>query len=368
MDRDYISAPQIVKVEFALEPVMIQLESLALLNQHDQLSGFGNWVAQTYATMTPGERRENQIVFESADFIFYMEYPPLPEHQTIPEYVDWLFQQNLDGAADRVIKGWLSKIDEHPDHWSSDRPVPTFEQLRSERESFIEFMETTCERANDSGQWSETFDLLQQPVVWFERIKNHLGFMWENFLKDEWAQALPMLHESIDAFRRMPFENVTLNEAIRTVTGRDMRGKLGNIEDQVESVCFIPSPHIGPYVAKLLDDKDVKIVYGARLPRGVQTQSSALSRSELLIRMNALSDDVRLRILEMLTVHDEMCAQEIIERLGLSQSTVSRHLSQLSATGFLAERRKEANKCYSLNTDRVVDTVRALTNFLAKQQ
>lgn len=367
MDRDYISAPKVVKVEFALEPVMIQIESLALLNQHNQLSGFGNWVTDTYAAMTPGERRENQIVFESADFLFYLEHPPLPEHQNIPEYVDWLMQQNTDGLVDHMIEGWLSKLADHPDHWPSEQPIPTFEQLRTERESFIRFMETVSDCTNENGQWGETFDLLQQPDVWFDRIKNHLNFMWENFLKDEWAQALPMLHESIDAFRRMSFDNVTLNEAIRIVTGRDMRGKLGNVDDRVETVRFVPSPHIGPYVAKMPDDDNLRMVFGARLPRGIQSGSSALSRSELLIRMNALSDDVRLRILEMLTLHDELCAQEIIERLGLSQSTVSRHLSQLSATGFLLERRKEANKCYSLNTDRVVDTVRALTNFLAKQ-
>ncbi|MBE0690156.1 MAG: winged helix-turn-helix transcriptional regulator, partial [Anaerolineae bacterium] len=339
-----------------------------LLNQHEQLSGLGDWVAQTYAAMTPGERRENQIVFESAGFLFYIDFPPLPEHQTIPEYVDWLVQQDVEDVVDHMIRGWLTKTTEHPDHWQSDKPIPTFEQLRSHRESFIEFMEITSECADDSGQWSETFDLLQQPAVWFERIKKHLHFMWENFLKDEWSQALPMLHESIDAFRRMTFDNMTVIEAIRLVTGRDMRDKLGNIEEGVDTVLFIPSPHIGPYVAKMLDGSTLKTVFGARLPRGVQTQSSALSRSELLIRMNALSDDVRLRILEMLTLHDEMCAQEIIEPLGLSQSTVSRHLSQLSATGFLVERRKEGNKCYSLNTDRVVDTVRALTNFLAKQQ
>lgn len=368
MDRDYISAPQIVAVEFALEPVMIQLESLTLLNQQEELSGLGEWVTRTYAAMTPAERRENLIVFESADYLFLIDMPPHPEHQTIPDYVEWLMRQDTTGVVDHMLAGWLQKVADFPEHWHSDKPLPTFEQLRHDRESFIAFIENACECNNDGDQWGEMFDLLQQPARWFERIRKHLLFMWENFLKQEWAETQPMLVESIDAFRGMKFDNLTLFEAIRAVTGRDMSGKLGDIEDKVESIVFIPSPHIGPYVAKLLDGTTLKTVFGARLPRGVDTQSSALSRSELLIRMNALSDDVRLRILEMLTQREEMCAQEIIERLGLSQSTVSRHLSQLAATGFLAERRKEANKCYSLNTDRVVDTVRALTNFLAKQQ
>ncbi|MBK8030559.1 MAG: helix-turn-helix transcriptional regulator [Chloroflexi bacterium] len=59
---------------------------------------------------------------------------------------------------------------------------------------------------------------------------------------------------------------------------------------------------------------------------------------------------------ELLTRHDELCAQDIIERLGVSQSTVSRHLSQLRATGYIVERRREVSECYSLNTYRVVDS------------
>jgi DNA-binding transcriptional ArsR family regulator len=109
------------------------------------------------------------------------------------------------------------------------------------------------------------------------------------------------------------------------------------------------------------------LLFGARLPRGSQVVSSALTRAELLVRLNALADDARLRILELLTRHDELCAQDIIEHLNLSQSSVSRHLSQLNATGYIRERRKDVAKCYSLNTDRVVDTLRALTTFVSRQ-
>jgi len=92
--------------------------------------------------------------------------------------------------------------------------------------------------------------------------------------------------------------------------------------------------------------------------------SSALSRSELLVRINGLADDTRLRILQLLVQEGELCAQDIITRLGVSQSSMSRHLSQLRATGYLTERRREVSKCYSLNTERIDDTLRALSHFL----
>jgi DNA-binding IclR family transcriptional regulator len=59
----------------------------------------------------------------------------------------------------------------------------------------------------------------------------------------------------------------------------------------------------------------------------------------------------------------ELCAQEIIDLLELSQSTCSRHLRQLTASGYLRERRTESGKCYSLNPDRLVDTARAIESY-----
>jgi DNA-binding MarR family transcriptional regulator len=59
-----------------------------------------------------------------------------------------------------------------------------------------------------------------------------------------------------------------------------------------------------------------------------------------------------------------MRSQEIIEQLGISQSAASRHLNQLSATGYLIERRCSGAKCYSLNQERVQDTMRAVEAFL----
>ena len=52
------------------------------------------------------------------------------------------------------------------------------------------------------------------------------------------------------------------------------------------------------------------------------------------------------------------------QRLDLSQSAASRHLKQLSATGYLIERRCSGAKCYSLNRERVQDTMRAVEAFL----
>jgi DNA-binding transcriptional ArsR family regulator len=53
-----------------------------------------------------------------------------------------------------------------------------------------------------------------------------------------------------------------------------------------------------------------------------------------------------------------------METLDLSQSASSRHLKQLSATGFLSERRCNGAKCYKLNAERLDDTLQAVSVFL----
>jgi predicted transcriptional regulator len=89
-----------------------------------------------------------------------------------------------------------------------------------------------------------------------------------------------------------------------------------------------------------------------------------LSRSELLVRLTALADDVRLRMLQLLKEEGQLCSQDVQQRLGLSQSAGSRQLKQLSATGYVEERWVEGQKCYQLNEERIEDTLQALAHFL----
>jgi DNA-binding transcriptional ArsR family regulator len=365
MDRDYVLAPQMVKVGFALAPVFAQTQSLVLLNETEQLFGLGEWVRETQSALTPAQRRENAIIFEGGFTLIYDDLKRFNRYDNLTQYIDSLVGKDPTMLVRRAAEHWREKLMQPGHDWQ--HPLPDPDALLEDRAVFIEFMQNATECPNSDDIWGETFDLFQQPSRFIERMQTHIHEMWDHYLRAEWEKSLPMLQESLQAFQRLDYSGMTVLEAMRTVTGRDLQSKLKDEEHTVDAVIFTPSPHLGPYISRYQDGDTLRVMYGARLPRGVQSQSSALSRSEVLIRMNALADDTRLRILELLTRTDELCAQDIIESLGLSQSTVSRHLGQLTASGFLVERRREVNKCYSLNTDRVVDTVRALTNFLTRQ-
>lgn len=55
--------------------------------------------------------------------------------------------------------------------------------------------------------------------------------------------------------------------------------------------------------------------------------------------LGALSEPTRLRTLEMLWDGDEHCVCELVERLGVTQSRMSRHLGRLKSAGLLVDRR-----------------------------
>jgi DNA-binding transcriptional ArsR family regulator len=89
-----------------------------------------------------------------------------------------------------------------------------------------------------------------------------------------------------------------------------------------------------------------------------------LSRFEPLVRLSALDDDRRLRILRLLGQKGPLGTPDIIAQLALSQSSASRHLEQLTATGYPTVPRRWGMKRYRLNPDRIEHTFKALTRLL----
>lgn len=64
----------------------------------------------------------------------------------------------------------------------------------------------------------------------------------------------------------------------------------------------------------------------------------------------AISDPTRVRILKMLE-DGELCVCHITERLGLAQSTVSKHLQLLRGAGMVADRKEGLWVYYRLETE-----------------
>src|SRR5258708_182313 len=366
-DREYLIAPKVVTVSFGLEPAYSAVESLSGLTCVNRFYGLAEWIEQTARSLPPDVAHRHQIVFDALGCVFY-DLIPDKKFPSFLAYVDALAALDPYEMRD----GMLEKLREIPFEWSDPGtvipPAPSTEKLLTDLDVFLNWIKVVWPDQYVPETYAEAHALLNDPPTMQDLMVSHMRQMWPEILEPEWKRNLPLLQESVEAFQKLDYSGLTLFEAIRAVTGRDLRSHWGRVMDRIEHVIFVPSAHTGPYVTKFTTGTTLRLVFGARLPKGYQAVgSSALSRSELLIRLNALADDTRLRILELLAREGELCAQDIITLLDLMQSSLSRHLSQLSATGYITERRREVAKCYSLNTERLEDTTRALTQFLRKK-
>ena len=369
-EPDFIVAPTAPPISVALEPAHNVLNSLLLLVRVDELSGLDTWVTRTAAALTPEQRRINQLVLVGVHFAIV----PDRSFGSFPAYVDHLAALDPVILRNRVFNAYAQVTKE--DDECCTPPDPTSEQmsidivpLLEDVDLFLEFLKERFPIEHlDLGIESEAHRYLNDPPAMQALIVSHFRSMWEEFLSPEWDRVVPMLQASVDAFQQISLGDLSKLKAAERVLGRD----IGREEDKylkvalehTERLIFVPSAHLGPYVGKFRSGDTLWVLFGARIPEGAQIHAPDLSRAEILVRLNALADDTRLRIIKLISEGGELRSQEIMVRLELSQSAASRHLKQLSATGYLNERRCEGAKCYTLNHKRIQDTLRALSAFL----
>jgi DNA-binding transcriptional ArsR family regulator len=358
---DIIAPPKTLVVDFSLEPALNALNSLHMLNHVDEFSGLDEWLYRAAAALTPEQRHANLLVFDAFDAGVW---PRGGTWSTFTAWLDNLDVEDVDGLRDR----YLNELSRYAAE-VVDGDVPTPEQLLADRGTYLTLIESFHRRKGkeeeyDQDLYEEVYALLNDPPALRELVVTHLHTMWDEVLAPEWERKLPMLEESVSAFEMLDFTGMTCAEIVRRVTARDLVSECEKWRAGADRIVFIPSAHIGPYVSIMDIDETICLIFGARVPEGVAASSPTLSRSELLMRLNALADDTRLSILELLARNESLSSQEVMQALDLSQSAASRHLLQLAATGYLATERREGAKFYQLNRDRIGDTFGALERLL----
>jgi DNA-binding transcriptional ArsR family regulator len=245
--------------------------------------------------------------------------------------------------------------------------IPTPEDLLASVDAYLDFiggLYAAKDKSIDQKTFREAHDLLQDPQGMMALVVFHLRDMWHSAMAEAWAHMQPVMQASVEALQNIDYRGMSAVEAGRIITGRDLGLSFGEHLDKATHIVFSPAPHCGPYVSLGQGETLIRVFFRPRLPEGSKTKSIELDRSDLMVRLSALADDTRLRILELFTQHEELCAPDVMQLLDLSQSAASRHLRQLTATGYLTERRREVTKCYSLNRARIEGTLQSLKTFL----
>jgi DNA-binding transcriptional ArsR family regulator len=184
-----------------------------------------------------------------------------------------------------------------------------------------------------------------------ERMISLIERFYEEHYKAEWPRRKPVLERAMETHEK--YDTSDPSALARQLSGRS-KSCLGNTcLGPFERLYFAPSLDMGPYMSCLY----VGAIHGLFYPYTPEHADSASNADKIrLARIyKALADEQRLSILEMLRGR-EMFVQEIVERTGLHQSVVSRHLSFMHAVGLLSKRREGSMKYVSINPD-IYDTL-----------
>lgn len=339
-------------IQVVLDPAQANFVDLALLDKASYQSGLDPWVERTAAALSPERRELHHAVISG----LYYGLQPRKRYNDFNAYLDDLGSEHPQVWVDRLLEAYRTL-----DCFEEEVEEPSQAELLADFDRYLDFLRRRFkDDFIDMAVERQAHAWLNDPPAMQETVIRHLRTMWEQHLAPAWQSSLPIIEDCLHAFRETEWPQGTPVELAEWITGHELKPWLRTMVENAEYLRFVPSAHLGPYLSEIKGNGTLWLVFGARLPEGASLRSPALSRSELMVKLNALADENRLHILNLLVESEELCAQDIIEVLDLSQSSASRHLRQLTANGYVLERRQESAKCYRLNPDQLRSTVRAL--------
>ena len=344
-------------IQVGLAPVHNVINSMMLLTTTEHKSGLGSWVKEVTSGLTDDELKHNKYVI----YGFYNAIVPYEEWDSFPDYLSHLSEMDPIALRDKMILSYIDFIC----HKGQENTY-TIESIIESEKSYLDFLNNGFEASmidEELEKWAYSYVL--KPTEMKELIINHLDYYWNTYLKEEWEKGLPVLEKCVQSFQIIDFSQMTNIEAAKYVTGRD--ALMDHWEKSIykaKQIYFAPSLHIGPYIGKFIIGDSFGIFFGARLPKNTDVKVPELSQMEIYMRLNALADETRLQILKFIAENGESSSTEIIKELDLSQSAASRHLSQLTATGFLIAQRKYSAKYYRLINENIENTIETFKSFL----
>jgi DNA-binding transcriptional ArsR family regulator len=353
-------------IRVSLEEARSAIQSLLLLIKGANHPGVADWVTETQQAMSRAERWTNEIVMLGLHYAVV----PAESWHSFPAYLEYLAGMDPTALRDKMMDAYETfacfEAIGAPGKIEDVRLIDRAAALSSP-DMYLQYLRQRFAADNvDEEIERAAYALVIDPPEMQRVIVDHLRSMWQKYLAAEWQRMRPVLKQAVRALGQLNLKGLSFIEAARLATGKDFEDeKWENSFANTRRLVLSPHPHAGPYTMRQSGpDGTLFMFIGARLPKGSTLDAPDLTRSEILVRLNAMTDDVRLQILRQIVESGELRSQEIIDMLELSQSAASRHLTQLTAAGYLKERRCEGAKCYSLNAERVIDTLQAVANYL----
>jgi ArsR family transcriptional regulator len=110
------------------------------------------------------------------------------------------------------------------------------------------------------------------------------------------------------------------------------------------------------------------ILSTAKSPRGRSPAADRFNDAAVAALAKALAHPARIRIIRLLLKKQACVGCDIVDEIGLAQSTVSEHLRILKAAGVITGEIERPRVCYSLNPDRLIPLASLLESLCERER
>jgi DNA-binding transcriptional ArsR family regulator len=347
-----------LQVKTALSIPLDMTSVMSLLYRAVPGSGLDPWLVSVRRAL-PRQLQEDLDLLHgfSGRLLYYMEEPvmafePLRDDRvnaSVDDLIDF-----LDGIEPMDFRSLaIRAIDRAHRDLGTELAAPAQED-ETEWRRYLEPVLTTADA-------TEALDLMLQPELLKMRTIRLIRGVWDSFYGEEYAAREEALREAERAARSAASKGFGM--AFAELTGNRLPATLAAGLNTVANVTFCPSAHLGEFVSYITYPPDLVVFFPAQRVIGENHVAEAeagewtdgaehaiepLTGEVLLDAIRAMGDANRLRILDLLGT-GELYAQEIVGRLGIAQSAVSRHLSQLERAGLVRVEPRRGMKYYAID-------------------
>jgi DNA-binding transcriptional ArsR family regulator len=358
-------------VTFAGSFAHVITAALGIVATAPTYEGLDQWVYVTFAALPDDLRKDIQAIFDpvGVPLIFRQLAAERPDIGDFTSFIGWL--SVLDDEAVRETVSFVFRTLARKAAAKGEKKeivVPATDDEKGVRR----FLKATgCEWTDLARKDKETFEQLVRLLTTPERLKARLVFtvtrFWEKVYQKEYEETRGLISRSIAYHRQARYPEV-FSEVYLAVTGKALSSmtERAYAAAGLETLIFVPSCHTGPYVRFVpLDEagKSLVLIFNARPQSGGEDHPLASIRS-IFPPLKALADETRLEILGILA-DGELYAQQIVDRLEISQPAVSRHLRLMVAGGVLTERKESGMKFYGIQTETLTELAKRIAAFTA---
>jgi ArsR family transcriptional regulator, arsenate/arsenite/antimonite-responsive transcriptional repressor len=352
---DLVAGQPALRIETAVSLPLDMVSVLSLLYRAVAGSDLDPWLVEARSRLPDPVRADLDLLHGfTGRLLYYPEEPVMRFEPLRPDRLDATFDDLRAFMAGIPAAEYCDMVEHALERVHADLEMRW--RPPNDEESWARVLApalTTTPLADVLALIGDPAELKRRTIALYEGV-------WRAVYEEARAAELPMLRKA--ARRGATFADRGFSEAYAALTGQRVPDVLERPPATITRVAFCPTAHLGGFVSYIAYEPDLIVYFSAPhliarcserdaapLPPTASYRSSAGDEVDLLNAARALADPTRLRMLDLL-LEGELYAQEIVGRLGVAQSAVSRHLAQLERAGLVTVEARGGSKYYAVNS------------------